>query len=40
MFDVTNPRKIAPMGAEAPAAFAALQAFEAAALADGAIPER
>jgi AhpD family alkylhydroperoxidase len=40
MFDFTNLKKIAPMGAAAPAAFAAFKAFDAAALADGVIPKK
>ena len=40
MFDFANLKKIAPMGAAAPAAFAAFKVFDAAALADGVIPKK
>ena len=40
MFDMANLKKIAPMGAGAPAAFDAFKAFDNAALADGAIPKK
>ena len=38
MFDMSNLKKIAPMGNKAPAAWEAFQALDKAALADGAIP--
>ncbi len=37
---MTNLKKLAPLGAGAPAAMAAFQAFDKAALADGAIPKK
>ena len=40
MFDMANLKKMAPMGAGAPAAFDAFKAFDNAALADGAIPKK
>ena len=40
MFDIGNLSKISGMGADAPAAFQAFKALDAAALADGAIPKK
>jgi len=40
MFDVANPKKIALMDADAPSAFDAFRAFDAAPLADGAVPRK
>lgn len=40
MYDMTNLKKLAPLGAGAPAAMDAFQAFDKAALADGAIPKK
>lgn len=40
MFDMTNLKRIGPMGQLAPDAMAKFQAFDKAALADGAIPKK
>lgn len=40
MYDMVNLKKLAPLGTAAPAAMAAFQAFDKAALADGAIPKK
>ncbi len=40
MYDMTNLKKLAPLGAGAPAAMAAFQAVDKAALADGAISKK
>lgn len=40
MYDMANLKKLAPLGAAALAATAAFQAFNKAALADGAIPKK
>ncbi len=39
MYDIANLKKLAPLGAGAPAALVAFQEFDKAALADGAIPK-
>ncbi len=40
MYDMANLKKLAPLGAAAPAAMAAFQALDQGALADGAIPKK
>jgi len=40
MYDMTNFEKLAPLGAVAPAAMAAFQALDQAALAEGAMPTK
>jgi len=40
MYDMANLKKLASLGAVAPAAMAAFQAFDKVALADGAIPKK
>jgi AhpD family alkylhydroperoxidase len=40
MYDMANLKKLAPLGAAAPAAMAAFQALDKAALADGVIPQK
>lgn len=40
MYDMANLKKLAPLGAAAPAAMAAFRALDEAALAEGAIPKK
>lgn len=40
MYDMANMKKMAPLGTAAPDAMSAFQAFDKAALADGAIPKK